>query len=135
LVAAFLIVWWIRSYWIADQYTARINQTGLRCSNLRGSIVLSFFEATERTGLQSDYSWGPAARQRLDKDISKHFYWFVARRSNGVTSIVLPSWFLIILCAGCAIAPWLRWQFNVRTLLIATALVAAALGLIVLTAS
>ena len=31
----------------------------------------------------------------------------------------------------CGVAPWLRWRFSLRTLLIATTLVAVVLGLIV----
>ena len=36
-----------------------------------------------------------------------------------------------MLSATLAVAPWLRWRFTLRTLLIATTLVAVVLGLIV----
>ena len=43
----------------------------------------------------------------------------------------VPHWFLAILLASIATAPWLRWRFSLRTLLIATTLVAVVLAIIV----
>ena len=43
----------------------------------------------------------------------------------------VPHWFVGIGMIGVAAAPWFRWRFTLRTLLIATTLVAVALGLIV----
>ena len=45
-----------------------------------------------------------------------------------------PHWFLVMDAALLALLPWvrhLRWRFSLRTLLIATTLVAVVLGLIV----
>jgi hypothetical protein len=46
-------------------------------------------------------------------------------------SIVMPYWFGALSLAAIATLPWLRWRFTLRTLLIATTLVAVVLGLIV----
>jgi hypothetical protein len=49
-------------------------------------------------------------------------------------SILFPDWFPIFLLAFLGYAPWSRhwnWQFSLRTLLIATTVVAVVLGLIV----
>ena len=43
----------------------------------------------------------------------------------------LPHWSLILLAAALATAPWIRWTFSLRTLLVATTLIAVALGLVV----
>jgi hypothetical protein len=43
----------------------------------------------------------------------------------------VPDWFLVLVSATFAVAPWLRWRFSLRTLLFATTLAALALGLIV----
>jgi hypothetical protein len=42
-----------------------------------------------------------------------------------------PHWLPILLSAALVAAPWLRWRFSLRTLLIATTLVAVVLGAIV----
>jgi hypothetical protein len=45
----------------------------------------------------------------------------------------IPCWFLVALPAGLAAVPWFRWsnRFSLRTLLIATTLLAVSLGLAV----
>jgi hypothetical protein len=44
----------------------------------------------------------------------------------------MPYWFLILLTATATAAPWIHWskQFSLRTLLIATTLLAVGLGVI-----
>jgi hypothetical protein len=44
---------------------------------------------------------------------------------------VVPDWFSVLVTATLVAAPWLRWRFSLRTLLIATTLVTVVLGLIV----
>ena len=55
--------------------------------------------------------------------------------SDGAWHVWGPLWVVGALLAAAvapfAASPWLRWQFSLRTLLIATALVAVALGAIV----
>jgi hypothetical protein len=48
-------------------------------------------------------------------------------------AVLVPHWFLIVAAAALAGVPWLKWsyRFNIRTLLVVTALVAVALALIV----
>jgi hypothetical protein len=47
------------------------------------------------------------------------------------TMIRVPNWLLVVPLAIAVAIPWLRWRFSLRTLLIATTLVAVVLGLIV----
>lgn len=53
-------------------------------------------------------------------------------RSRGST-LVIPYWFPTFLCGIAVAAPWIaeRWRFRLRSLLIATTLVAVVLGVIV----
>ncbi len=48
-----------------------------------------------------------------------------------VLSIQLPHWAVVLALGFVSAIPWIRSQFSLRTLLIATTLVAVALGLIV----
>ncbi len=43
---------------------------------------------------------------------------------------VIPHWLLMLTTAAFAPAPWLRWRFSLRTLLIATTLVAVGMRLV-----
>jgi hypothetical protein len=43
----------------------------------------------------------------------------------------VPHWLPLLVAAMLAAAPWFKWRFSLRTLLIATALVAVGLGMVV----
>jgi hypothetical protein len=45
-------------------------------------------------------------------------------------TFVTPVWSVLLLLSAIATAPWIRWRFSLRTLLIAMRLIAALLGLI-----
>jgi len=50
------------------------------------------------------------------------------------TGLMLPNWFVVLVFASLAAFPWIRWirvHYSLRTLLIATTLLAVALGLAV----
>jgi hypothetical protein len=42
-----------------------------------------------------------------------------------------PYWFPVLISGVLAAVPWIRWRFSLRTLLIATTIIAVVLGLIV----
>jgi len=48
---------------------------------------------------------------------------------DGGINLAIPIWLPILLLASLAVVPWMRWQFSLRTLLVATTLVAVVLGL------
>ena len=45
-------------------------------------------------------------------------------------TVGVSHWLLVAISASLAVLPWLRWRFSLRTLLIATTLVAVVLGLV-----
>ena len=44
--------------------------------------------------------------------------------------VALPCWFLVITLGTLSGLPWVKWRFSLRTLLIATTLVAVVLGVV-----
>jgi hypothetical protein len=125
-----LIVLWVRSYWRIDalfglgsarQYFAVGSEDGV-VSVTGNPNLLSLFSATNWQ-LQ-DFLPGPKpAPSRI-----LGFHYKTSQRQG--TRLRLPIWFLVIIAATAATAPWIR-RFSLRTLLIATTLVAVVLGLIV----
>jgi hypothetical protein len=134
LACVLLIVLWVRSYWKWD------------------FVIAVPFQGAETKGAES-YT-GTASLQSIDRNDPPHWSWsvfeidedalgvFAACRENthfgfGVEregnrwAILVPHWFLLLLAAAVAVAPWLR--FSLRTLLIATTLVALVLGIIAVT--
>jgi hypothetical protein len=60
-------------------------------------------------------------RRGFDMKFWSRWQWFVQA----------PNWFPVLVAAALAAAPWIKWRFSLRTLLIATALVAVGLGIVV----
>jgi hypothetical protein len=56
---------------------------------------------------------------------------FSYRKYGDGVIVVIPYWFIGTAILAFGAVPWLRWRFTLRTLLVATTLVAAGLGLIV----
>jgi hypothetical protein len=45
--------------------------------------------------------------------------------------VIVPHWFALVAAGSLSAAPWFRLRFSLRTLLIATTLIAVVLGLFV----
>jgi hypothetical protein len=123
ITAVLLVVLWVRSYYAADS---------LRLSRQSGSVVL----ASGYGGLSlltSDGTLDPGWKlnhRQPDFIVSKSRFRFGFQ--DGVLGV--PHWFAVISAATVAAVPWIsqaRWRFSLRTLLIATALIALVLGTIV----
>jgi hypothetical protein len=121
VVAVLLIVLWVRSYWWSDTFEAPYF-----CFDSIGGQCSVEFKNTPRT------SWSRRATPIgiwIDAPSLSDFS-IVVRRS---VYMAAPHWFFILLSTTLASLPWIRWsnRFSLRTLLIATTLIALVLGLIV----
>ena len=118
VAAVLLCVLWVRSYWWQEQdwrHTSGANAlTGV--GSVSSVIVIQRFQ--ENLGY----------RPRADNSL---FRW---ERTAAYWRLTLPTMLLSFVSLICASLPWLRWRFSLRTLLLATTLVAVVLGLIVYTA-
>ena len=133
IACVLLIVLWVRSYWWADSVTNVGNDLILHRG---GTEIGSFFFGWE------DYKTTPKIPppditngweyQRYDSNPhSGSPAWMFT--SNGDAGLVrCPAWFVTLCAMSFAIMPWLPWskRFSLRTLLIATTLVAMVLGLV-----
>jgi hypothetical protein len=127
-----LIVLWVRSYWWWDTISWGItSKQGLQASSQSGGTV---FQYIDMRGFTLDlYKWRLHSQQSPDANpmpisgMDEAFAGFLFL--NGMVAI--PYWFLVPVSAVCAAVPWIRWRFTLRTLLIATTLVALVLGVIV----
>jgi hypothetical protein len=118
-----LIVLWVRSYW----HNVRLFQ--YHGAGPQGSFVHS--ECNSSSGkLAFALKRSPAQVSRLPE---YEFAGFQTVNQSGRLAIQMPLWFPVLLTTVLAALPWCRWskRFSLRTLLIATTLVALALGLVV----
>ena len=145
-VAVLLVALWVRSYWWQD--TLHVNYAGRDTPNYSGTKSLNVTSAQGHIAVSNkQMRW---ARRIVTEHsaISNTFQpfdytddfgttpsatWFrVMRWSNpNHASVEFPNWLLAKCFVALATAPWLPRRFNLRTLLIATTLVAVGLGLIV----
>jgi hypothetical protein len=130
LACVLLIVLWVRSYWHVDvlqrQSTSRLF---IICSS-KGR--LAYFE--NRASPQSIMP--PEEIASIIGDFirlaAKPILGFGRVRGLRIPPLCFaPYWFPVLISGVLAAVPWLRWRFNLRTLLIATTLVAIGLGTIV----
>jgi hypothetical protein len=124
IACVLLIALWVRSYTrsptrgAGDRLSHYDSQHRLlRVWSLQGEILFSIAE--RRSG-----RWTMHVPQ--DSVLG-----FGAGSNDSSSSIVIPHWFAVSAAGIFAAAPWLPLRFSLRTLLIATTLVAAILGAIV----
>jgi hypothetical protein len=127
-----LCVLWVRSYWGCDDLMVPgIKIQTLQVKSFRGRLTWHLFVDPQlhKLDLQvgptvDDFDWTD-----YDNYIGNWRWITVGGRTS--ESLVLPHWVFAALPAVFATVPWIRWRFTLRTLLIATTLVAVVLGLVV----
>ena len=133
VLAVILCVLWVRSYWWQEQFVriSSSNNRYLTLGHCYGAVYL-------RTGdpLPRDLKAYPnrdewyAYRDKANPYRAEKFL-LKLKAQSGLRGIHLPHWLLMLLCCAVSGSPWLRRRFSLRTLLIATTLIALALGTIV----
>jgi hypothetical protein len=122
-----LIGLWVRSYVpgknpdVGDRLT-RLNadQRMLSLWSRKGAVLFSV--ADRGTGYRSGWT---------THFVQNSFLGFGVAGNPQAYSCQMPYWFPFALAIVAGIAPWIRWRFTLRTLLIATTLVAVVLGIVV----
>jgi len=132
IACALLIVLWVRSFWWVSAFDANV---AVRCHlivlalpgglglSIEGSSELPPWRLLNRETTQWMSDQARSGRPYLNR------IWGPTGFYKG--TVLLPHWLLIPFAALLAAAPWLRWRFSLRILLIATTLIAVVLGLIV----
>jgi hypothetical protein len=115
--AVLLIVLWVRSYQDQEMDWAYWkcgyqHYVDARSDEGRVSIAFGFD--------------GPRSTLRLFQ--STRSFDYVHDPIERYRGILFPHWLSFAVATGFAVVPWIRWRFSLRTLLIATTLVAVALG-------
>ena len=127
IACVLLIVLWVRSYWCHDAlWRTNANNNVKGVSSSAGTIVME--------SLQLDPGIDSAGWHFRTQPEDRTYRGFMWKSSGTYTRVGIPTWFLLILSVTLAAIPWLPWwsnRFSLRTLLIATTLVAVVLGLIV----
>jgi hypothetical protein len=134
IVCLTLVVLWGRSYWRCDIIEGKgATSTYFIFGSARGIIGLGgspdFLSGSKITQWGFD-SYPPDYDEPLPEP---QFLGFHFDQNQLGTELVVPFWFPVLVTAGMAVFPWIQntKRYSLRTLLIATTLVAVLLGAIV----
>jgi hypothetical protein len=131
IASVLLIVLWLRSYQNVE-VLSRTSESKIWTYVISDSGTLSF----GRRDLNQFESFLPPEAQGwtyedYGPNIGRNVSRFAFEWSAPEAMIRAPAWFLALFSATSAILPWIRWRYSLRTLLIATTLLAVVLGLVV----
>jgi hypothetical protein len=137
-LAALLIALWVRSYSQHDVIESPMYV--IRFGSTSGSLYICRSYVGIFAAPQPGRSWQVYSHSATPPETN--FIYF--SRSNPVPSVPagwptthtelhVATWLLTAIAILAAISPWARWRFSLRTLLIATTLVAVTLALAVMT--
>jgi hypothetical protein len=128
IAAVLLIVLWVRSYGDSTSKEILVTPTcRFYLHSVQGTLALerSYREFIGRETM-------PIYRKSDLLRLTTNAGVYVQRSSTGtIESVSISYWLLVLVDIVFAAAPWIRWRFTLRTLLIVTTLVAVALGMIV----
>ncbi len=124
IVAVLLVALWVRSYWWLDDVSPAYPRQ---------------FSIDSETGClwgdwcpyEAAHGWNLTASPAQNGDVQRQFF---TTFIDDAVIIGFPHWVPVFFFATFAGMPWLlerRWRFSLRSLLIATTLIAVGLGLIV----
>jgi hypothetical protein len=122
-----LIVLWMRSYWYAEviKYPLLGQWDISGIGTMRGALVIVVMTDARPANPKREYRLLPV-RETMP------ITWTPRRiPSNYRIEFLIPIWLIVLPLSVLSAAPWIKWRFTLRTLLIATTLVALVLGLIV----
>ena len=124
-----LIVLWVRSYWWVDMVNGGLTDTrsfqAISCQGKLAVIVAPYVGFWH-------YECSPPAQCGWRIEQFRRFRFLaIVQRTNARQELAISYQLILVLCVSLTAAPWLRYQFSLRTLLVVTALVAVVLGVIV----
>jgi hypothetical protein len=143
VLAVLLVVLWVRSYQREDTLLTNVGRLTwiVQINSCDGRLNLLTHQEDAPSGIWLHWQCeSPDLTRRYEKALREvqiasnstpdPTFFVRLTRPFGMSARV-PHWSGVLLLFGLAAAPWLRWRFTLRTLLIATMLIAIVLGLIV----
>ena len=128
-----LIVLWVRSYHYFDKLEGPIgSQRAFGIESFPGHLDFFVWRFIDQPQPWSRHTYSLSELPEQGIVLPQICLGFYSWDQQDYFGIRLPYWFLSVAAAILVPAPWLRWRFSLRILLIATTLIAVVLGLIVL---
>ena len=125
-----LIALWVRSYWVYEgivRQNKRLSEpTIVMFASNRGTVIFSRrVVPPSLVGPPDEWTYQTA---RHDFATTRRF---TLIHDHKDFMVQFPTWLPAVVLYGLAAAPWIRWRFGLRTLLIAITLAAVTLALVI----
>jgi len=128
LVACLLLIGlWVRSYWYKEGFNWLFSST--KFMHVSSDVGQVFLGVGAVSFVLPSYFRGEAGVYDDEHELVR-MPTLLAGQNQWGFQVGIPYWLLLLGTAALAALPWLRWRFSLRTLLIATTLVAMAVALI-----
>ncbi len=135
IACVLLIVLWVRSYTGGDVVCfggVRLAKAQRLWISTRGRIESITTFVTWVTDDEGRWFWTtPLQLDLFQPETPKYsfagIYWY----TDPIPAILISDWLVLFVLGVGAAAAWIRWRFSLRTLLVATTLVAVVLGIII----
>jgi hypothetical protein len=131
LVLGFVVLW-VRSLESLEMVTGSLPGVNFTIASHRNFMAVTIFHFVA-AGQESEWYTGSMRLPRKESIIATNLLGFSAAYDSGHTVIAFPHWFVAASSLGLAalFAFKRTWRYSVRTILVATTLLAALLGLVV----
>jgi hypothetical protein len=131
-----LVVLWVRSYTFHDIMGKMISSRKVGIHSVTGRLAFcqeNFNPSPQLSAADAKLMLGELGKNPLLITMRiKSPRHLELPYGNLVSTVVVPYWLPVLLTGTLAAAPWIRWRFSLRTLLIATTVIAVVLGAIAL---
>lgn len=125
-----LIVLWVRSYHYVDGINFRISKVRCAfCNSKFGRFHIGRVSAQNSDKFYLSKKLDTSNDEQQLRSLENALGFSGVISDWGLAFVIVPHWCPVVICGGFALVPWISWRFSLRTLLIATTLVALALGL------
>jgi hypothetical protein len=139
IVCLLLIGLWVRSSNYIDRVTWHYSKPrAIQITTTPGRILSYKFVdqpilVPGNMGRKGSVKWEEPLKSMRHFNAGPMLWSFGSVSGKDFAGVYVPFWVLVVLATVLAIAPWLKWfrRFSLRTLLLATTLVAVVLGLAV----
>jgi hypothetical protein len=125
-----LIALWVRSYWRYDfVYVNNPEPWDIELTSIDGVFGASNYVSIQRwdwLSLDAPELIPPGSDEFSDQLRVWNFSWY---EMGGAQFVTVPYWFVVVSTIAVGSLPWLCLRFSLRTLLIATMVIAVVLGL------
>jgi hypothetical protein len=128
VVAVLLCLLSWRSYYVTDSVGVG---NAWFCDSCRGKFLVAIWEPHLRLSNVADHSWQYESLVADEPLPGSQLGFWNDKSDIGLNGFCVPHFLLIFVNLALASIPWIPRRFRLRTLLIATTLVAVVLGLLV----